>query len=192
MVRAARRIPGKQGGAQRDAELGPQSAAGDEGEGVRAFGELVGERHCHSAAEGMTHQAGLLVAEAAEQVAQPRGVRTDRVVGVVRGVRLAVAEQVGGKDVGVPSQAGDDIAPVGGVPSQAVDQNQDRPAVVLTGFEVAHRSAVQRDVTPYYLHCAELTMARGAGDTHGRHPGGHIHVIRRSLLRTLSRWRPAR
>jgi len=140
----------------------------------------------------MAYQAGLLMAEAAEQVAQPRGVRTHGVIGVVRRVGLAVAEQVRGQDVGVPAQAGDDIAPVGAVAGQAVDENHDRPAVVLTGFEVTHRLAVQGDVTPYYLRCAELTMPRGAGDTRGRHDRKHVRVIRWSLLRTLSRWRSAR
>ncbi len=59
--------------------------------------ELVGELHCHPAAERMAHDGDPLDFEHAEQVAHPVGVRRDRVVGA-RLVGLPVAQQVGGDD----------------------------------------------------------------------------------------------
>ena len=119
----------------------PEAPAGDEHELVDALGEEVGEDHGDAAAERVADQGDLLDAEPVEQVAQGRGVRTERVVADrLRG--LAVAEQVGHDQPVVLVELVDQVGPLLLRAEDAVDEEQGRPGAAVG---VGERVAVQGD-----------------------------------------------
>lgn len=145
-------------GAQDGVDLAPYSARADQDQPLGSLGELVGELHRHSPAEGMPDQRGGLDVERGQQIAYSVGVGGHRVVGA-RFVGRAVAEQVGGDHGMGAGQVGDQLRPGRGGVAYAVDQDERRS---LTGHPVGAPVAVHDTVAQTQFSVTDRTQPRGA------------------------------
>ena len=135
----------------------------------RALGELVGELHRHAAAEGVARDAHAVVAEGGDEVAQPAGVRAERVVAARLG-RAAVPEEVGREDVVVAGQELHDRPPAVGPRRDAVDEQQHRPGAPAVGrrarLQEAHAMPVQDDLALGHQGRRAVGCGRSEGGAH--------------------------
>ena len=103
-----------------------QAGAGDEDEAAHALRMLRGELERHPPAHRHGHHVGLAQAHRVHEVADDRGLGGDAVVGALRLVGVAVAEEVGGVDAVSAGEAAEDGRPVFRAHGHAVDEHERR------------------------------------------------------------------
>jgi hypothetical protein len=143
-------------------DLAAEAAAGHEDQPLAALGELVRELHRDPAAERMADDGRLFDVERAEEVADARGVRAERVVTARRG-RLAVSEQVRGDHGEVLGQRRRHALPRRGRVRDAVQQEQHGPRAALPVADVV---TVQLDLVRRQPHArAHCVRTRASAAT---------------------------
>jgi hypothetical protein len=100
---------------------------------------LIDKLHCDTAAQRLAHQGRMSDAELVEEIAQPHGKRTQRVIAARLG-RVTVPKQVRRYDAEVLRQLRQYRSPRGRTPSHAMDQQHN---ITVTGVAVRDTVTVQ-------------------------------------------------
>src|SRR5262249_2765139 len=108
-------------------DLATQTTAGDEDQPLDALRKLIAELQCYTAAERVSDDGGLLLAEGVEQVAKQIRVRAQRIVAGWLG-RGAMTEEIWGNHQMVLDQSRHHPFPSHRAGRNAMEQNDGRTA----------------------------------------------------------------